>query len=40
MSIWNKVLLGVIIVASLGMFYMAMRTLQTHAYWRGLAGQF
>lgn len=40
MSIWNKILLGVIVVASLGMFYMGMRTLQTHEYWRGLAKKF
>ena len=37
MSIWNKVLIGLIFVASLGFFYMAMRTLQTHKNWRGKA---
>ena len=34
MSIWNKVLIGLIIVASLGFFYMALRTLKTHQHWR------
>ncbi len=34
MSIWNKVLIGLIIVASLAFFYMATRTLQTHKNWR------
>ena len=34
MSIWNKVLVGLIFVASLAFFYMAMRTLKTHQYWR------
>jgi len=36
MSIWNKVLIGLIIVASLGFFYMALRTLKTHQHWREL----
>jgi hypothetical protein len=40
MSIWNKILLGVILAASLAMFYMAMRTLQTHRYWGDLANRF
>ena len=35
MSIWNKVLIGLIIGASLAFFYMATRTLQTHKNWRG-----
>jgi hypothetical protein len=34
MSIWNKVLVGLIIVASLGLFYLGMQTLKTHKYWR------
>lgn len=34
MSIWNKVLAGLIGVASVAMFYMAARTLKTHQYWR------
>lgn len=37
MSIWNKILVGLIIVASLAFFYMAARTLKTHQYWRELA---
>ena len=37
MSIWNKVLVGLILVASLGFFYLAMRALKTHQYWRTLA---
>jgi hypothetical protein len=36
MSIWNKVLVGLILVASLAFFYLAMRTLQTHKHWREL----
>jgi hypothetical protein len=39
MSIWNKVLIGLIIVASLGFFYMALRTLKTHQNWRQKAHQ-
>ena len=34
MSIWNKVLVGLIIVASFGLFYLGMQTLKTHKYWR------
>lgn len=34
MNLWNKILIGVIAVASAVMFYMAARTLQTHRYWR------
>jgi len=37
MSIWNKILIGFIFVASLVFFYMAARTLKTHEYWRNLA---
>ncbi len=37
MSIWNKVLVGVICVVALGFLYMAARTLKTHQYWRELA---
>lgn len=36
MSIWNKVLVGLILVALLGAYYLAMRTLKTQAYWRNL----
>ena len=32
MSIWNKVLIGFIFVVALGFFYVATRTLKTHAY--------
>jgi len=39
MSIWNKVLIGLILVASLGFFYMALRTLRTHQHWREKAQQ-
>ncbi len=37
MSIWNKVLIGLICVAAIGFWYLAMRTLKTHQYWRELA---
>lgn len=37
MSIWNKVLLGLIIVAVLPFAYFGARTLQTHKHWKGLA---
>jgi hypothetical protein len=37
MSIWNKVLLGLIAVASLGFLYLAARSLQTHASWMSTA---
>ncbi len=37
MSIWNKILVGLIAVASLGFFYLAARTLKTHTYWSGKA---
>ncbi len=39
MSIWNKVLIGLILVASLAFFYMALRTLRTHKHWREKAQQ-
>ncbi len=34
MSIWNKVLIGFILVATLAFFLFAARTLKTHAVWR------
>ena len=37
MSIWNKILIGLIFVASVAFFYMAARTLKTHQYWRSVA---
>ncbi len=37
MSIWNKVLVGLISVSALVFFYMAARTLKTHQYWQKLA---
>jgi hypothetical protein len=40
MSIWNKVLVGLIAVASLALFYLAARTMKTHQYWRELAVKF
>jgi len=33
MSIWNKVLLGLIFVASIAFFVLGARALQTHKYW-------
>ena len=33
MSLWNKILIGLICVASLGFFYTAARTLRTYQYW-------
>ena len=40
MSIWNKILVWVIGVASVALFYMAARTLKTHQYWRELAQKY
>jgi len=40
MSIWNKILIGLIGVASVALFYMAARTMKTHQYWRELAQKF
>ena len=37
MSIWNKILLGFIFLASVAFAYMAARTLKTHEYWRNQA---
>ncbi len=37
MSIWNKILIGFVLIAGLGFSYMAIRTLKTHAHWRSLA---
>ena len=37
MSIWNKVLVGFILVASVVFFFLAARVLKTHAYWRSIA---
>ena len=37
MSIWNKVLLGLIFIAALAFVYLSARTLRTHEYWRELA---
>ncbi len=34
MSLWNKILLGFVFVASLAFFYMAARTMATHQEWR------
>ncbi len=33
MSIWNKILIGLVFVISVGFFYLAARTLKTHEYW-------
>ncbi|HYW81280.1 MAG TPA: hypothetical protein VE890_16975, partial [Thermoguttaceae bacterium] len=40
MSIWNKVLIGFIFVASVAFFYLGARTLQTHQHWREKAQRF
>jgi Flp pilus assembly pilin Flp len=40
MSIWNKVLVGLICVTCLGYFYLISRTLKTHQYWEELAQKF
>ncbi len=37
MSIWNKILIGLIFVTAVAFFYMGARTLKTHQYWRDLA---
>ena len=39
MSIWNKVLLGLILVASIALFILGARALQTHKHWRNQANQ-
>ncbi|MDZ7619879.1 MAG: hypothetical protein U1E05_23005 [Patescibacteria group bacterium] len=39
MSIWNKILLGLVFVTSLVFMYMAARTLQTHKTWREAASK-
>jgi hypothetical protein len=36
MSIWNKILLGLIFVASLGFFHAATRSVKTYKYWADL----
>jgi hypothetical protein len=40
MSIWNKILIGCICVASLVFFVMVARTVRTHQHWRQLADKF
>ena len=40
MSIWNKVLIGLIIAALLAFFYMSARMLKTQKYWSELAEKF
>ena len=37
MSIWNKILIGFIFVASVAFFYLAARALKTHQHWRDIA---
>ncbi len=39
MSIWNKVLIGLIIVAMLPGYYLASRTLKTYSYWGELVNK-
>lgn len=40
MSIWNKILIGLVFVAAVAFFYLAARTLQTHKHWREKAQKF
>lgn len=40
MSIWNKILLGLIAFASLGFFHAAARTVKTYQYWAGQTDKF
>jgi DNA repair exonuclease SbcCD ATPase subunit len=40
MSIWNKILIGLIIVASLVFFYTSSRMLKTQKYWSDLAEKY
>jgi hypothetical protein len=40
MSIWNKILLGLILVSLLAFFYISARMLKTQKYWSELAGKF
>ena len=40
MSIWNKVLLGLNILVSFGVFYFALQTLKIHKVWRESAQKF
>jgi hypothetical protein len=37
MSIWNKVLIGLILLASIGFFILGARALKTHQYWQSEA---
>ena len=39
MSIWNKILIGLILVASLPLLYLSARTLRTHQVWREAAAK-
>jgi hypothetical protein len=40
MSIWNKVLLGLLAIASLVFFHAAIRTVKTFSYWSDLANRY
>jgi hypothetical protein len=40
MSIWSKILIGLIAVAALPFFYLALRTLKTHQAWHGEVGKY
>jgi len=40
MSVWNKILLGLVAIASLVFFHAALRTIKTFKYWSGLAATF
>jgi len=39
MSIWNKILIGFIFIASVAFFYLSLRALKVHQYWRNAARQ-
>ena len=40
MSIWNKVLLGLLAIASLVFFHAVLRTVKTFQYWSKLADSY
>src|SRR5580692_1269075 len=40
MSVWNKILLGLIFLATLGAFHAALRTLKTYDYWARQTNKF
>ena len=40
MSTWNKVLIGLILIASIAFFILGARALKTHQYWRAQAAEY